>query len=106
MKLAVDVMGGDNAPNCVLDGVLAFLNEKEAEGVTLKLFGKPVYELAFYFYMNVPANFTLESDHLGDGEEKFVWVAPDDPRMLYPGFMREALTDPKPYVVHDVRVDR
>ena len=28
-----------------------------------KLFGKPVYELAFYFYMNVPADFTLESDH-------------------------------------------
>jgi glycerol-3-phosphate acyltransferase PlsX len=39
MKLAVDVMGGDNAPQAVLDGVLAFLNEKEAEGVDLKLFG-------------------------------------------------------------------
>ena len=39
MKLAVDVMGGDNAPQAVLDGVLAFLNEKEAEGVNLKLFG-------------------------------------------------------------------
>ena len=71
-----------------------------------KLFGKPVYEIAFYFYMNVPADFTLESDHLGDGEEQFVWVAPDDPRTLYPGFMREALLDPKPYVVHDVRDDR
>ena len=39
MKLAVDVMGGDNAPQAVLDGVLAFLKEKEAEGVDLKLFG-------------------------------------------------------------------
>ena len=39
MKLAVDVMGGDNAPQAVLDGVLAFLNEKEAEDVNLKLFG-------------------------------------------------------------------
>ena len=39
MKLAVDVMGGDNAPECVLDGVLAFLKEPEAEGVNLKLFG-------------------------------------------------------------------
>ena len=56
--------------------------------------------------MNVPADVTLESDHLGDGEEKFVWVAPDNPKTLYPGFMREALTDPKPYVVHDVRDDR
>ena len=106
MKLAVDVMGGDNAPQAVLDGVLAFFNESEAEGVDLKLFGKPVYELAFYFYMNVPADFALTSDHLGDGEEKFVWVAPYDPKTLYPGFMREALLDPKPYVVHDVRDDR
>ena len=36
MKLAVDVMGGDNAPQAVLDGVLAFFNEPEAEGVDLK----------------------------------------------------------------------
>ena len=71
-----------------------------------KRFGEPVYELAFYFYMNVPADFALTSDHLGDGAEKFVWVAPDEPMTLYPGFMREALTDPKPYVVHDVRDDR
>lgn len=71
-----------------------------------KHFGKPVYELAFYFYMNVPADFALASDHLGDGEEQFVWVAPDEPKTLYPNFMREALTDPKPYVVHDVRDDR
>ena len=39
MKLAVDVMGGDNAPAAVLDGVLAFLKEPESEGVTLRLFG-------------------------------------------------------------------
>lgn len=40
MKLAVDVMGGDNAPVSVLDGVLAFLKEPEAEGVNLRLFGE------------------------------------------------------------------
>ena len=39
MKLAIDVMGGDNAPAAVLDGCLAFLNERESEGVTLRLFG-------------------------------------------------------------------
>ena len=39
MKLAVDVMGGDNAPAAVLDGVLAFLKEPEAEDVNLRLFG-------------------------------------------------------------------
>ncbi len=40
MKLAIDVMGGDNAPQAVLDGCLAFLKEPEAEGVTLRLFGE------------------------------------------------------------------
>lgn len=67
--------------------------------------GKPVYELAFYFYMNVPKDFTLASDHIADGSERFVWVAPDDARTLYPNFMREAIADPKSYVVHDVRND-
>ena len=40
MRLAIDVMGGDNAPQAVLDGCLAFLKEPEAEGVTLRLFGE------------------------------------------------------------------
>ena len=40
MKLAIDVMGGDNAPASVLDGCLAFLKDPEAEGVTLRLFGE------------------------------------------------------------------
>ena len=39
MKLAIDVMGGDNAPAAVLDGILAFVKEPEAEGVTFRLFG-------------------------------------------------------------------
>lgn len=77
-----------------------FINDNPKE------FGKPVYELAFYFYMNVPEVFTLLSDRIVDGEEQFAWVTPDDPRTLYPNFMREALTDPKPYVVHNVRDDR
>ena len=71
-----------------------------------KDFGKPVYELAFYFYMNVPESFELKSDHIADGSERFEWVAPDDPKTLYPDFMREAITDSKPYVVFDTRDDR
>jgi 8-oxo-dGTP pyrophosphatase MutT (NUDIX family) len=85
---------------------LGYVSEVYFYNDSPKLFGKPVYELAFYFYMNAPADFAPASDHIADGEEPFVWVAPDDPRTLYPGFMREALLDPKPYVVHDVRDDR
>ena len=40
MKLAIDVMGGDNAPQAIMDGCIAFLNEPEAEGVTFRLFGE------------------------------------------------------------------
>ncbi len=71
-----------------------------------KAFGKPVYELALYFYMNVPDDFALKADHIGDGVEKFQWVAPDDPVTLYPDFIREAIRGPKPYVIFDTRDDR
>ena len=71
-----------------------------------KDFGKPVYELAFYFYMNVPADFEPLTDHIADGTERFVWAGPDDPVTLYPDFIREAITDPNPAVLHVVRDDR
>lgn len=69
-------------------------------------FGKPVYELAFYFYMKTPEDFEPKSDRLLDGEERFRWIAPDAQKTLYPGFMRDAIVNPKPYVVYDVRDDR
>ena len=71
-----------------------------------KAFGKPVYELALYFYMRVPEDFELASDHIGDGVERFQWVAADEPVTLYPNFIREAIADPKPYVIFDTRDDR
>ncbi|MBR0507786.1 MAG: NUDIX domain-containing protein [Clostridia bacterium] len=85
---------------------LGYVSEVYFYNDSPKLIGKPVYELAFYFYMNAPADFAPASNHIADGEEPFVWVAPDEPVTLYPNFIREALLDPKPYVVHDVRDDR
>lgn len=85
---------------------LGFINEVYFFNDNPQKYGKTVYELAFYFYMNVPEDFTLSKDHIADGEEEFVWVAPDDPRTLHPNFMREAITDPKPYIIHVVRDDR
>ena len=85
---------------------LGYVNEVYFINDNPKDFGKPVYELAFYFYMNTPEDFQPKTDHIADGVEKLVWVAPDDPGTLYPDFMREALTDPKPYVIFDTRDDR
>ena len=85
---------------------LGYVSEVYFYNDSPKAFGKPVYELALYFYMNVPEDFTLASDHIGDGVERFQWVAADDPVTLYPNFIREAIRDPKPYVVFDARDDR
>ena len=71
MKLAVDVMGGDNAPQAVLDGVLAFLKEPEAEGVDLKLFGSEDVLKAFSaahpeLAGRVETAFTTETIEMGE----------------------------------------
>ena len=85
---------------------LGYVSEVYFYNDSPKAFGKPVYELALYFYMNVPEDFSLTTDHIGDGDEQFVWVAADDPITLYPNFIREAISAPKPYVIYDVRDDR
>ena len=85
---------------------LGYVSEVYFINDTPKLFGKPVYELALYFYMRVPEDFEPKADHIGDGVERFQWVAADDPITLYPNFIRDAIRDPKPYVVYDVRDDR
>ncbi len=85
---------------------LGYVSEVYFRNDNPKDFGKQVYELALYFYMNVPEDFDPVVDHLGDGEEKFAWIAPDEPGTLYPNFMREAIAAPKPYVIHDIRDDR
>ena len=71
-----------------------------------KAFGKPVYEHALYFYMHTPEDFEPIADHIADGSERLTWVDPNDPQTLYPNFMREAISAPKPYVIYDVRDDR
>lgn len=85
---------------------LGYVNEVYFLNDNPKDFGKPVYEFAFYFYMNTPEDFRPKTDHIADGVEKLVWIAPDDPGTFYPDFMREAILDPKPGVVHVVRDDR
>lgn len=92
VQMTVDRLG------CVSE--VYFINDTPAKH------GKPVYELALYFYMNVPEDFKPVTDHVADGVERFRWVAPDDPITLYPNFIREAIADPKPYVVFDTRDDR
>ena len=85
---------------------LGFVNEVYFINDSPQMYGKPVYELAFYFYMNAPEDFEPKTDHIGDGEERVVWIAPDSPETVYPDFLRTAITDPQAGVIHIVRDDR
>ena len=58
------------------------------------------------FSLGAHADFEPLTDHIADGTERFVWAGPDDPVTLYPDFIREAITDPNPAVLHVVRDDR
>ena len=70
--------------------------------------GRLVYELCFYFYMKAPADFepvgeTFTSDGL---RETLEWVAPDDPRTIYPDFFRTELQRPEQAAKHFVTDER
>ena len=70
--------------------------------------GKPVYELCFYFYMKVPANFEpVGETYTSDGlRETLEWVEPDDSRKLYPAFFRKELKRPSYAIKHFVDDER
>ena len=70
--------------------------------------GRPVYELSLYFYMKVPEDFEPRvQSYTFDGlRERMEWVAPDDPRTIYPDFFREELQHPGQTVKHFVTDDR
>lgn len=70
--------------------------------------GKVVYELDFYFYMNVPEDFEpVGESATSDGlRERLEWVGFDDPRTLYPDFFRQELRHPVDHVMHFVTDER
>lgn len=70
---------------------------------------KLVYEVSFYFYMKVPDGFEpVGESHTDEGRvrEWMEWVAPDDPRTIYPEFFREELKRPEQTVKHFVTDER
>ena len=76
---------------------LAFVHENYFTSDFADREGKLVYEISFYFIMNVPPDFEPVSESFtAAGDREFlVWVTPDEPRTLYPEFFRsEALAPP------------
>ena len=70
--------------------------------------GKPIYEIAFYFYMKTPADFEPVSGSFAeDGSREYLaWVDPDTPKRMYPDFFRTELRHPVPTVRHILTDER
>lgn len=65
-------------------------------------YGKLVYEISFFYYMNMPKDFepTCESFSEGDSKEHLVWVNPNENIKMYPEFFKTELKNPTNFVKH------
>ncbi|MDD2429155.1 MAG: NUDIX domain-containing protein [Eubacteriales bacterium] len=65
---------------------------------------KPIYEIAFFFYMNVPDDFApvCASVAEDDSKEKISWITPDCGKRFYPDFFRTELAYPSQAIKHIV----
>ena len=70
--------------------------------------GKLIYEISFYFEMDVPEDFKPVCDSITEaGEKEYLrWVPPDTPMTIYPGFFREEAVEPSDGVVFSLTDER
>ena len=75
---------------------LGFVHENYFYGDDALNDDKLIYEIAFYFYMKTPENFSPVCESFTeDGQEEFLqWVTPDTPIKIYPDFFRTELNHP------------
>ena len=70
--------------------------------------GKEIYEIGYYFYMKVPEDFEPVCDSVTEfGQSEYLeWVAPDEPKTIFPEFFRTQVDITDRSVKHIVRDDR
>ena len=70
--------------------------------------GKPIYEIAFYFYMKTPADFEPVSGSFTEEgcAEHLEWVPFDSPKKVYPTFFLTEAAHPTPGIRHIVTDER
>ena len=90
---------------------LGFIHENYFYGDDPTNLGKLIYELSFYFYMDVPKDFEpVCKSFTEDGQqERLEWVSLTEKRTLYPTFFKTELKNPTASVKHlitDERGDR
>ena len=87
---------------------LACVHENYFYGDIPSNLGKLIYEISFYYYMDVPEDFE-PSDLIfnEDGNAEFLqWVEPDTEKTIYPCFFREILDMHSQEVRHFVTDER
>ena len=72
---------------------LGFVHENYFEGDALSNLGKLIYEISFFFYMQVPSDFAPISQSFteDDSKEHLKWVSLDDNVKIYPEFFKTEL---------------
>ena len=86
---------------------LGFVHENFFVGDISTNMGKKIYEISFYFYMQVPENFEpVCKSFTEDGEKEYLeWVAVDSDKTYYPEFLRTELKNITNDVKHFVTKD-
>ena len=87
---------------------LGFVHENYFYGDAPTNRGKLIYEVSFYFYMKVPADFTPVSESFTEdnSKEHLKWVLLDDDIKMYPEFFRTELKNAADTVKHFVQDER
>ena len=75
---------------------LGFVHENYFYGDAPSNRNQLVYEISFFFYMNVPDTFAPVSESFTEdhSKEHLVWVSLDEGRKIYPEFFRTELKNP------------
>lgn len=87
---------------------LGFVHENYFYGDFPSNPGKPVYEISFFFYMNVPCDFTpIGGSFTEDNSKEYLkWVSLDEDIKMYPEFFRTELKNSTDSVKHLVSDER
>lgn len=87
---------------------LGFIHENFFIGSTPSKMDSMVYEITFYFYMKVPADFYVETgvETADDDKETLVWLDWHSDKKYYPQFFKTELDNPSNEIKHIVTDDR
>ena len=87
---------------------LGYIHENYFYGDSTSNYGKLIYEISFFFFMDVPKDFEPICNSFTDDDSKefLCWINPDDNIKYYPEFFRNELLNPQnglKYFVTDER---